>query len=86
MSAACSSVMATPAMVFNKGAEVMNTPSKLRPDLEEVVKDILALRAMAKTDNFLTYRSQRKILARLNAKDLAAVARALTEAERAVNQ
>lgn len=61
---------------------VMETQQELRPDLHEVVQEILALRAFSKTDHFFTHKAQRKILARLNAKDLAAVVRAIQEAEK----
>ena len=76
-----SAICVAPSAVIGNGVKSM-TDSTLRPDLQEIVKDILALRAMAKKDHFLTHRSQRKILARLNAKDLAVVARAISDAER----
>ena len=53
-----------------------------RPDLQEVLADVLALREMSRVDHMLTHKSQREILARLNAQDLATVARAISEAER----
>jgi hypothetical protein len=59
----------------------MNQPRQLRPDLQEAVADILALRAMARNDHFLTHKAQRDILGKLNAQDLALVARALAAAE-----
>lgn len=53
-----------------------------RPDLQEIVKDILALRAMTRTDNFLTHKSQRALMAHLTPQELAVVARAVAESER----
>jgi len=55
---------------------------QLRPELQEVVDNIMALRRMAMNDHFSTHRSQRDLLAKLNSEDLAMVARAL-EAEEA---
>jgi hypothetical protein len=61
----------------------MNSPPKqLRPDLQEVVADILALKAMEKKERFITHKAQREILGKLNACDLAAVARAIADAEK----
>jgi len=68
----------TPAL---EGVVTMNQPTLLRPDLQEAVADILALRAMARNDHFLTHRAQRDILGKLNPQDLATVARALISAE-----
>ena len=56
-------------------------PQQLRADLQEVVADVLALRAMARNDHFITHKAQREILGKLNSQDLAVVARALAEAE-----
>ena len=53
-----------------------------RPDLQEIVKDILALRAMTRTDNFLTHKSQRALMAHLTPQELAVVARAIAESEK----
>lgn len=64
------------------GAVVMNQPKQLRPELQEVVADILALKAMARNDHFITHKAQREILSKLNPNDLAAVARSISEAER----
>ena len=64
---------------MRRGA-VMETP-QLRPELQEVVADVLALRAMARNDHFVTHKAQRELLGKLNAQDLAVVARALAEAE-----
>jgi 3-methyladenine DNA glycosylase AlkC len=63
------------------GAMVMNQPKQLRPDLQEVVADILALKAMEKNERFITHKAQREILNKLNASDLASVARAIAEAD-----
>ena len=78
MSTATYGVCAVPTGV------VMNTaPAKeLRPDLQEVVADILALKAMTKNERFITHKAQREILGKLNASDLAVVARAIAEAEK----
>jgi hypothetical protein len=54
----------------------------LRPDLQEVVADILALKAMEKNEKFITHKAQREIFNKLDAGDLAAVARAIAEAEK----
>jgi hypothetical protein len=66
-----------------RGVAVM--PSKVRiedrPDLQEVVENVLALRSMAFNGHFATHRSQRDILGRLCPDDLACVARALKKAE-----
>ena len=56
-------------------------PKQLRPDLQEVVADILALKKMEKNDKFITHKAQREILNKLNAIDLAAVARAIADSE-----
>ncbi len=65
-----------------EGVVVMNQPKPLRPDLQEVVADILALKAMEKNERFITHKAQREILNTLNASDLAAVARAIADAEK----
>jgi len=54
---------------------------ELRADLQEIVADILALKAMTRNEHFVTHKAQREILGRLNAQDLAVVARALEAAE-----
>ena len=72
--------VATPT--FEIGAVVMNQPKQLRPELQEVVADILALKAMEKNERFITHKAQREILGKLNPSDLAAVARAISEAEK----
>ena len=74
-------VVGTPSSV--EGAVVMNHPKQqLRPDLQEVVADILALKQMENTERFITHKAQREILGKLNANDLAAVSRAIREAEK----
>ena len=67
---------------FEIGAVAMSQPKQLRPDLQEVVADILALKAMEKNEKFITHKAQREIFSKLNADDLAAVARAIAEAEK----
>jgi hypothetical protein len=67
---------------FGIGAVAMNEPKQLRPDLQEVVADILALKAMERNERFITHKAQREILNKLNADDLAAVARAIAAAEK----
>ena len=49
----------------------------LRPDLQAIADKILALRKMTKESGFQTGRSQSELLNRLNADDLAAVAKAV---------
>lgn len=61
---------------------VINPLNALRPDLQEVVKDILALKALEKNERFITHKAQRDLLGKLNPQDLAAVARAIAEAQR----
>lgn len=63
------------------GAVGMNQPKQLRPELEEIVRDLLALKAMAR-DGILTHHSQRELVKHLNARDLADVARAVSLTER----
>jgi hypothetical protein len=67
---------------FGIGVVAMNEPKQLRPDLQEVVADILALKAMERNERFITHKAQREILNKLNADDLAAVARAIAAAEK----
>ncbi len=57
------------------------TPKQLRPELEELVNDLLALKAMGR-DGILTHHSQRELVKNLNARDLADVARAVSAAEK----
>ena len=56
-------------------------PKQLRPDLQEIVNDMLALRALAKS-GILTHYSQRDLLKPLNSRDMANVARAIETAEK----
>jgi hypothetical protein len=66
----------TPAI--DKGAVMVTAQNKqLRPELEQIVDDIFGLRALASTTGFMTYKSQRDLLAQLSPKDQAAVGRAL---------
>lgn len=66
-----------------KGVVMEHTRINLedRPDLQDVVRDVLALRKMTKLDNFMTHKTQRAILSYLTPLELVAVARALEEAE-----
>jgi hypothetical protein len=66
---------------MSTGAVVMSQPKQLRPELEEIVSDLLALKAMAK-DGILTHHSQRELVKNLNARDLADVARAVSLTEK----
>lgn len=69
------------SMVQATGVSFM-PPKQLRPDLLEVVADILALKKLEKNERFITHKAQREILNRLNASDLATVARAISESEK----
>src|SRR5260370_38035641 len=69
--------VATPR--FEIGAVVMC--KQLKPELEDIVHDLLALREMAKT-GILTHHSQRELVKSLNARDMADVARAVSLAEK----
>jgi hypothetical protein len=60
---------------------VMTQPKQLRPELEDIVNDLLALREMAKT-GILTHHSQRELVKHLNARDMADVSRAVSLAEK----
>lgn len=66
---------------FETGVVVMNQQRMLRPDLQEIVDDLLALKAMAK-DGILTHHSQRELVKNLTARDMADVARAVSSAEK----
>jgi hypothetical protein len=67
--------------------DVMVTPNKVqledRPDLQEIVNELLVLKLMAK-DGILTNRSQHELVKHLNPKELAAVARGVALAEKRV--
>jgi hypothetical protein len=67
-----------------RGVVMVTAKVKLedRPDLQEVVENVLALRSMALNGHFATHHSQREILGRLCPDDLACVARALAQAEK----
>ena len=54
---------------------------QLRPELQEIVCDLLALREMAKT-GILTHHSQRELVKHLNARDMADVSRAVSLADK----
>jgi hypothetical protein len=64
---------------------VMDTPrprlEDTRSDLQEIVSDLLALKMMAR-DGIQTHHSQRELVKHLNAKELAAVARGVSLAEK----
>lgn len=68
-----------------EGAVVMNEPKPrledTRPDLQEIIGDLLALKMMAR-DGIQTHHSQRELVKHLNAKELAAVARGVSLAEK----
>lgn len=59
-----------------------NCTRPLTPELEELVEEIIGLRALTKTTGFLTYKTQREMLARLSPPDAAAVGRALALREK----
>ena len=61
----------------------MSSTKTARPELDDIVQDILALRTLSVRENFVTSRAQRDILKKLNSEDLAYVARAIAEAEKA---
>jgi hypothetical protein len=66
-----------------EGAVMVTTQNKqLRPELEQIVEDILGLRALSATTGFMTFKSQRDILAQLTPKDQAAVGRAIAVREK----
>ena len=69
---------------LRNGVQSMTTQNnnQLRPELERIVEDILGLRALAATTGFMTFKSQREILARLSPADQAAVGRALAQQEK----
>jgi hypothetical protein len=73
--------MATATLVeptMTEGAVMVTAQTKqLRPELEQIVDDIFGLRALALATGFMTYKSQRDLLAQLSPKDQAAVGRAL---------
>ena len=74
--------MASATVQMRTGATVvMAQPKQLRPELQEIVNDLLALKAMAK-DGILTHHSQRELVKHLNARDMADVARAVSAAEK----
>ena len=54
-----------------------------RPDLQEIINELLVLKLMAK-DGIMTNRSQHELVANLNPKELAAVARGVALAEKRV--
>jgi hypothetical protein len=65
---------------------VMVTPNHVRledrPDLQEIVNDLVALKLMAK-DGILTHKSQRDLVKDLTSKEMAVVARAVASVENA---
>jgi hypothetical protein len=74
-----SAIVGTPRVEI--GAVVMTQPKQLKPELEEIVRDLIALREMAK-DGILTHHSQRELVRHLNPRDLADVARAVSLMEK----
>jgi hypothetical protein len=68
------------ARILNNGVLTME-PKQLRPELTELVQDLLALKAMGR-DGIFTHHSQRELVKNLNARDLADVARAVSLAEK----
>jgi hypothetical protein len=60
----------------------MTTTKQLQPELEQIVEDIMGLKALANTTGFMTFKSQREILARLTPADMAAVGRELALREK----
>ncbi len=53
-----------------------------RPDLQEIINDLLVLKMMARDGVVLTHNSQRKLIEHLSPKELAAVARGVALAEK----
>ena len=81
--AVCTSPIGNGALSMTEQSEnQVSQPKQLRPDLQEVVADIVALKAMTKNEHFITHKAQREILSKLNPSDLAAVARAIAEEEK----
>lgn len=58
---------------------------QLRPELEEIVRDLLALKEMQR-NGILTFRSQRELVKNLSARDIADVARAVSLAEKQMKE
>jgi hypothetical protein len=74
-----STAVATSPLHNINGVKIME--QTLRKDLQQIVDDILGLRALAETTGFMTFKSQREILARLTPADQASVGHALAKAE-----
>lgn len=76
---------ATAVSTLETGAVVMDKPSTrledTRSDLQEIISDLLALKMMAR-DGIQTHLSQRELVKHLNPKELAAVARGVSLAEK----
>lgn len=60
--------------------------NNLRDDLKRIVEDILGLKALSSTTGFITFKSQREILAGLTPADLAAVGREIASRENDTNK
>jgi hypothetical protein len=60
----------------------MSSTKAARPELDDMVQDILALKSLSVKENFVTSRAQRDILKKLNSEDLVYVARAIADAEK----
>lgn len=54
-----------------------------RPDLQEIINDLLVLKLMAR-DGIMTHKSQHDLVKHLNPKEMAAVARGVALAEKRV--
>lgn len=65
------------SMTVNTGAVTMSQTKQLRPELEDIVNDLVALKLMAK-DGVLTHYAQRELVKPLCARDLADVAKAVS--------
>ena len=74
--------MSTAIQVIHTGAVVMSQAKQLKPELQELVADLIALRAMAKDGTVMTHHSQRELVKHLSPRDLADVARAVQDAEK----
>jgi hypothetical protein len=76
-------VLTHPQMRNGAFMSTQPTNNQLRPELAQVVEDLIGLKALATTTGFMTFKTQREILARLSPADMAAVGRELQKRERA---
>jgi hypothetical protein len=74
--------MAT-APTMKEGAFMNQRLEDTRPDLQEIINDLVVLKMMAR-DGLLTNKSQQELIKHLNPKELAAVARGVALAEKRV--